>query len=140
MPLTHHIVTALNLTQVAYCFPHEHIYVSLLGYLVPHHHLLIQLTHLLHVHLRVCSRVLLHGKRKEEVWSSGVWLCTSTPLSMKTSDIVFLMCMKTNERNCFNFVYDRMDQHTSLSNRQDNESSWVIMKLLVHWQNHTYYP
>ena len=55
-------------------FPHAHIYVSLLGYLVPHHHLLIQLTNLLHVHLRLCSRVLLCGKRKEEVWA---WVNTS---------------------------------------------------------------
>ena len=101
VPLTHHILTALNLTQVTHCFPHAHIYVkdcgeigiqvnkyeihrlragsvgswvvpeqahiyvSLLGYLVPHHHPLNQLTHLLHVHLKLCSRVLLCGKEKE---------------------------------------------------------------------------
>ena len=27
---------SLNLTQVTHCFPHAHMYISLLGYLVPH--------------------------------------------------------------------------------------------------------
>ena len=58
---------ALNRTQGTHCFPHAHIYVSLV-YLVPHHHLLI---HLLHVHLRLCSRVLLCGKRKKKIDRSG---------------------------------------------------------------------
>ena len=52
-----------NLTQVTHCHT-VNIYVSLLEYLVPHHHLLI---HLLHVQLRLCSRVLLQ-KRKGEVY------------------------------------------------------------------------
>ena len=55
-----------NLTQVTSHAHYAHIFVSLLEYLVPHHHLLIQLTNLLHVHLRLCSRVLSR-KRKEEV-------------------------------------------------------------------------
>ena len=57
--LTHHVLSpSLNLTQDACCFPHAHVYVSLLVYCVSHHHLLNQLI-LLHVHLLLCSRVLL---------------------------------------------------------------------------------
>ena len=68
----------LNLTQVTYCHP-VHIYVSLVEYLVPHHHLLIEL---IQVHLRLCSRVLLCGKRKEKVCAK-MWVHI---FSMTTTD------------------------------------------------------
>ena len=72
--MTYNILTPfLNQTQGTHCFPHEHIDVSLLGYLVPHHHLLIQLLHLLHVHLKLCSRVLLWGKRKKKI-DTKIWV------------------------------------------------------------------
>ena len=91
MSLTHHVLSlSLNLTQVTYWFPHAHIYVSLLRYLVPHH----LLTHLLHVHLRLCSRAYLCGEEEEGSLSTGVWLCT---FSKTTGNKLFLnMCIRTS--------------------------------------------
>ena len=67
--LTHHVPSpSLNLTQVIYCFPHAHVYVSLVEYLFPHHHL----THLLHVHLRLYSRAHLCGEEEEGNLSTEV--------------------------------------------------------------------
>ena len=66
--LTHNFPTDSQTWHKRHCLHYARIYVLLLKYLVPHHHLLIQLTrHLLHVCLRMHMRVLLWGKREEEV-------------------------------------------------------------------------
>ena len=86
----------LNLTQVTHCHP-VHVYVSLVGYLVlPHHrlHLSIQLTHLLHVHLRLCSRVLLCGKRKEKVCAEMKVNISSTTTTDEQNVPFTNMCRK----------------------------------------------
>ena len=137
--LTHHIqIPPRNLIQATYPAHHAHIYVSLLGYLVPHHHLL---THLLHVYLRLCSRVVLGGGRgrKEEVWSNGVWLCTFHSVHHDTTaancSLEHVYEHKLTLRPFLSFCSCMLDQLNGHVHLQGYE---II--LLVHWQDLASFP
>ena len=96
-----------------HCFPHTHIYVSVLGYLVPHHHLPIQLP-LLHVHLRLHARVFLCGKRKEKVYAE-MW--------------VNIFSMTTTDRASFS-IYQGSGAETTVGSGQETPK-WLCLVIAL---------